>query len=347
MDRLGLFLFYDSEGIVDDYVTYMLEDMMKNLSHLCILVNGDLTSEGRKAFEKFTDHILVRSNRGFDVGAWKDAMIDEFGFEKLEEFDEVILFNDSFFGPVYPFKEMFDEMDERDLDFWAMTVHGAAPDPRDLFPYPHRPRYLQLFFLVMRKRFVKSDDFKEYWQNMPYYEDFNDVGYKHQAVFTKHFEDLGYKWAAYSDTSELEETVEKSLSFHTYDMYDMVKNRKLPVVKRKAFKLPRRSHLIFNSCMDIASTMDYVKNNSDYDMSLIYKYYLRTVSPYEFSTILNAKDIIPKENFDKDYESDRNIVLLLQMNYPEMSEYICGYLQNVPDYVDIIVHIFLPEAHDF
>ena len=110
MDRLGLFLFYDSEGIVDDYVTYMLEDMMKNLSHLCILVNGDLTSEGRKAFEKFTDHILVRSNRGFDVGAWKDAMIDEFGFEKLEEFDEVILFNDSFFGPVYPFKEMFDEI---------------------------------------------------------------------------------------------------------------------------------------------------------------------------------------------------------------------------------------------
>lgn len=337
MDRLGLFLFYDSEGIVDDYVTYMLEDMMKNLSHLCILVNGELTSQGRKAFEKFTDHILVRSNRGFDVGAWKDAMIDEFGFEKLEEYDEVILFNDSFFGPIYPFKEMFDEMDERDLDFWAMTVHGAAPDPRDLCPYPHRPRYLQLFFLVMRKGFVKSNDFKDYWQNMPYYEDFNDVGYKHQAVFTKHFEDLGYKWAAFSDTTELEETVEKSLSFHTYDMYDMIKNRKLPVVKRKAFKLPRRSHLIFNSSMDIASTMDYVKSNTDYDMSLIYKYFLRTVSPYEFSTILNAKEIIPKVNFNNDYETDKNIVLLLQMNYIEMSEYICGYLKNVPDYVDIIV----------
>jgi len=336
MNRLGLFLFYDTEGIVDDYVKYLLEDMNKNLSHLCILVNGELTSEGRKTLEKFTDHILLRSNHGFDVGAWKDAMVDEFGFDKLEEYDEVILFNDSYFGPVYPFSEMFDEMDKKDLDFWGITVHGDAPDPRNLCPYPYRPRYLQLYFLVFRKNFIKSKEFKDYWQELPYFENFNDVGYKHQAVFTKYFTDLGFKWAAYVDTGDLEESVDKSISFHTYNMYEMVSNRKLPVIKRKSFKLDLKFHLIYNLGMDLASTMQYIKDNTDYDASLIYNYFLRTMGPCELATMLNLKQIIPKNNIDKDYKSNKKIAAILQINNVDLAQF-GSYPKNIPENIDIIV----------
>ena len=336
MNRLGLFLFYDSDGIVDDYVKYLLDDMNQHLSDLCIIVNGELTSEGMKTFEKYSDKIIIRSNKGFDVGAWKDAMIDEYGFEKLEEYDEVILFNDSFFGPVYPFSEMFGEMNKKDLDFWAITVHGDAPDPRNLCPYPFRPRYLQLFFLVFRKEFVKSNEFKKYWQDLPYFENFNDVGYKHQAVFTKHFSDLGFKWAAYVDTGDLEESIEKSTSFHTYNMYDMVKNRRLPVIKRKAFKLPRKFHLIFNNSMDIASTMQFLDKDTDYDVSLIYKYFLRTIGPYELATITNAKEFISKNNLNSDYRSVKKIVVIAQITrFPSLIN-ILNYLKNIPNYIDIL-----------
>lgn len=333
MNRLGLFLFFDSEGIVDDYVRYLLDDMNENLSHLCIIVNGELSSQGRRILESYTDDILIRSNKGFDVGAWKDAMIEEFGFDKLEEYDEVILFNDSYFGPIYPFREMFDEMGKKDIDFWAITVHGDAPDPRNLCPYPFRPRYLQLFFLVFRKEFIKSKEFQDYWQNMPYYENFNDVGYKHQAVFTKHFSDLGFKWAAYVDTGDLEESVEKSISFHTYNMYDVVKNRRLPIIKRKAFKLQRKFHLIYNSGLDLSSTMNYLKENTDYDVSLIYKYYLRTMGPCELATALNLKEIIPKNNLNKDYKSTKKTAAILQINNQKSVDYV----NNIPDYIDVII----------
>ena len=337
MNRLGLFLFFDSEGIVDDYVKYLLDDMNKNLSHLCIIVNGELLPESRKIFENYTDDILIRSNQGFDVGAWKDAMIQNFGFNKLEEYDEVILFNDSFFGPIYPFKEMFNDMDKKDLDFWGITVHGDAPDPKNLCPYPYRPRYLQLFFLVFRRNFVKSKEFQDYWQNLPYYENFNDVAYKHQAVFTKYFSDLGFKWAAYVDTGDLEESVEKSISFHTYNMYDMVSDRKLPVIKRKAFKLPLKFHLIFNSGMDIAKTMDYLKENTDYDVSLIYKYFLRTMGPCELATILNLKQIIPKTNINTSYKSNKKIAVILQINHINSVQYTFNYIKNIPEYIDIVI----------
>ena len=64
-------------------------------------------------------------------------------------------------------------------------------------------------------------------------------------------------------------------------MYDLVVNRRLPVIKRKAFKLPRKLHLRYNVGKDISKTMDYVKEKTNYDVSLIYKYLLRIMDPNE------------------------------------------------------------------
>ena len=40
--RLGLFIFYDRDGIVDDYVEYLLHDICPNFDHLTILSNSFL-----------------------------------------------------------------------------------------------------------------------------------------------------------------------------------------------------------------------------------------------------------------------------------------------------------------
>ena len=42
--RLGIFFFFDAQGIVDSYVETLLADMVKNLSELVIVVNGELTA---------------------------------------------------------------------------------------------------------------------------------------------------------------------------------------------------------------------------------------------------------------------------------------------------------------
>lgn len=73
MRRAALFFFYDGQGIVDDYVTYMLRDLRPNLDKLYIVVNGLLTPEGREKFAPLADDIYVRENKGLDVWAYKDA----------------------------------------------------------------------------------------------------------------------------------------------------------------------------------------------------------------------------------------------------------------------------------
>ena len=108
MKRLGIFYCFDVNGIIDDYIYYMLEDICENLDELFIVTNGPLTQESIYKLSRYSDNeIYFRDDLGFDAGAWREVMSD-IGFRNLSEFDEVILFNDAFFGPIYPFKEIFD-----------------------------------------------------------------------------------------------------------------------------------------------------------------------------------------------------------------------------------------------
>ena len=129
INRLGIFFFYDSDGIVDDYIPALLNGFKPHFSEMTIVCNGKLSDEGRAILSRYTDNLIVRPNKGFDVWAYKTAL-DSYGWEKLERFDEVVLFNATIMGPVYPFREMFEAMDQRDLDFWGITkFHKVPQDP--------------------------------------------------------------------------------------------------------------------------------------------------------------------------------------------------------------------------
>ena len=67
--RLGIFLFYDAAGVVDDYVTFLLADLRRVLTELIVIANGVVQDEGRKRLSRFADAFVVRENRGFDAGA--------------------------------------------------------------------------------------------------------------------------------------------------------------------------------------------------------------------------------------------------------------------------------------
>ena len=45
--RLLIYFFYDKNGVVDDYIPYVLTDMQKNVSDIFVVCNGLLTDEGK------------------------------------------------------------------------------------------------------------------------------------------------------------------------------------------------------------------------------------------------------------------------------------------------------------
>lgn len=207
MKRLGIFFFYEKNGVVDEFILYYLADLVKNLSELVVVCNGKLSEQGDAAFRQFTDHIIVRENKGLDVWAYKTAL-DDYGWERLSEFDEVVMTNSTLMGPVRPLREMFDAMaEQQDLDFWGLSIHhGAKTNPfKGKHLYRYLPVHIQSHFIVYRKRFIQSPELQAYWNKMPMIESYTDSVQRYEAVFTKQFEDRGFKWDVYVKTDDLKE----------------------------------------------------------------------------------------------------------------------------------------------
>ena len=176
MRRLVLFFFFDESGIADPYIEYMLQDLKKNVKRILFVVNGKITDESKSRIAPYIDDILVRDNFGYDVWAYK-AGIEFLGYDCLEKYDEFVMMNYTNFGPIYPFKEMFDHMSTKiNIDFWGLSLSWGNGS--------NIPVHIQSHFITVRSSILRTKWFREYWSKIPDINSFEDALYKHEFVFT-------------------------------------------------------------------------------------------------------------------------------------------------------------------
>jgi rhamnosyltransferase len=190
MRRVAIFSLYNERGIADDYVIFLLEKLREFVERIFVVSNGELSKESEIAINSKCDRLIIRKNEGFDVWGYKTG-IEAIGFDGLSEYDELILLNDTCYGPLFPFSEMFSEMESRDCDFWGSAAHQEMT-PNPFTGTGHLPRHLTANFIAIRKDMLKSQAFKRYWKDLPEIKTYIDAILLHESRFTKHFTDLGY-----------------------------------------------------------------------------------------------------------------------------------------------------------
>lgn len=337
VNRLVIYFFYDADGIVDRYVPYMLEDVKKNCSELFVVCNGKLTPEGRETFQQFTPNIMVRENVGFDVWAYKEAL-EHYGWDKLAEYDEVVLMNYTIMGPLYPFAEMFEKMNKRDLDFWGITKHHKVDfDCFETCKYKYIPEHIQSSFLVIRQSLLQSDKYQTMWQKMPMIHSYAEsVGF-YEAIFTKDFTDFGFKSDVYVDTTDLEGYTRYPLMMMADEL---IINRHCPVIKVKSFSQDYRDILgdtVGNCTVD---AFNYIKNNCDYDIDLIWEHIIRTANMADIKRLMHLNYILPDEYVQKKPQTPaKKIALIMHLFYPELINESFGYAATMPEGSDLIITV--------
>ena len=148
---------------MDSYVETLLTDMVKNLSELVIVVNGELTAKSYAKLTAFTDNIILRENKGLDAWAYKTAM-ESYGWDGSSSSTRSSCSTPPSWGPVYPFEEMF-HRDGRPRHR-LLGHHLVPPGPRRPFGMPWRgtcPVHLQSHFHAYRRSMVSSKAFQDYW----------------------------------------------------------------------------------------------------------------------------------------------------------------------------------------
>ncbi len=342
--RLVIFLFYDKDGIVDSYIPYMLSDIKKNVNEIFVVANGKVNDEGKEKLKGIADTVWCRKNEGFDVWGYKEA-IEEIGWDKLYEFDEVILMNYTIMGPVYPFKEMFDSMAKRDLDFWGITkFHQADFDPFGTIECGFIHEHLQSHFIAVRNKMLTSKEFKDYWEEMPMIYSYNEsVGF-HESKFTFTFEDYGYTWEPYVDTSDYEGKTYCPII--TYPK-EIIVEKRCPIFKRRSFMHDYADLLNFTCGEPGYELMKYLKEHTDYDTDMIWENLLRC---YDMNTIkdnLQLNYILPERSFTKkqpeELYKDIKIALIFHAYFEDLIDSTEKYINSMPPQADIYITTNTPE----
>lgn len=292
-NRCGIFLFYDRDGMVDDYIVYMLKDLRKHMAHLLVVCNSQPSQQGLTTLEEHADEVLVRANSGFDVGGYREGLF-YLGFRELAKYDEVIMLNYTFFGGIFPFGEMFEAMDEKDVDFWGITKHHMVDyDPYGgRNPYGYLPEHIQSHFIAVRREMLLSDDYKEFMISMENPKSYIDSICDYESVFTKHFEDLGYKWDVYVNTDRYEKYAYNPGMFY---IRDLLEKDRCPIMKRRSFFTNYRDFLINTTGEPSIEAYDYLREHTDYDVNMIWDNILRLENMTEVSKAMHLSYFLPEE----------------------------------------------------
>ena len=84
---------------MDAYILYFLKDLSEWTDRIIIVCNGSLNEEGHQKLEALGCEVVYRENAGFDAWGVKCG-IDHVGFEELKNYDELVVANNTLFGPV-------------------------------------------------------------------------------------------------------------------------------------------------------------------------------------------------------------------------------------------------------
>ena len=148
MNRACVFAHFDRDDLVDPYVLFYLEQLRPFCDHIVFVSTSKLSHVDLDRVTKIVNTALCKDNTGYDFMSWKVGL-DSFDHS---QFDEILLCNDSCYGPFESLCSIFDRMGQSEADFWGLTKsYQLAP-------------HIQSYFFVFRASVVRSEVFKQFWQ---------------------------------------------------------------------------------------------------------------------------------------------------------------------------------------
>lgn len=321
MKRAGIFLFYDPEGKVDDYILGCLGSLQQHMDYLLVVSNSPLDETNRKRLESVSSEVMERKNVGYDVGAYRDGL-RHLGWDHMGDYDELVLFNYTFFAPIHPWAGLFERTDKWDTDFWGITEHDEVR-PHPFLPKLVMPRHIQSHWIAVRASLSTTKDWRSYWEDMPPIESYNDSIQWHESRFTGYFNALGYR-------HEVAYNVDDYPSANpVFDNASLLLQDGCPILKRRnLFHNP----LHLDRFAIIGADMLEQARLAGYDTDLILSNLARTSKPRDLVTNAGLTWVVPQSASEETYAAaaKQKVLAVAHIFYADMAEEILQRLSVLP-----------------
>lgn len=174
-DNLCIYVMHSPNKKFCEYRKTVIHDLAKYYK-VVVIANGELNDTCDEV-----EQIIVRPNTGYDFGAWKEYLLNNYDYVK--QFDNVLLANDSFFR-VLPLDRVVEQ-----------GINGTT----DLFSLTKTPSYLQSYFINVKKRVTNSDAFFNFWRTMPEIKTHDDAVKKGEVAFTQNLIKVGFSIKSFTN----------------------------------------------------------------------------------------------------------------------------------------------------
>ncbi len=322
--RLIIYVAWDRRGSVDDYIPYALEGLRRDAAYIVVVANR-VSDEGRTKLESVADEILAREDRGHDIGAYRNAL-DHLG-ERIADFDELVLTNDAWFGPIRPYGPVLERMAARSVHFWGMTDH-AEEEPHPSAGKGVLSYHLQPSWIGVRREMFLSDVWKEYWRDAPAMHGDLDAAVDHQVVFTEHFESYGFTHDVAFPSARYPTARPALLNA------ELLLADGCPLLAKRVFA---DSPLLLDRHAVIGREIAALVESYGYPMPLLWQSLARNVEPRVLNTNAGMLEVLP--DVDISYEADEplRIVAILHVFYTDMTDEMLDRVDALPGRYDLVI----------
>ena len=256
-----VYVIFESEVRLQEYKLRFLQALAPLVDDVIVVVNGQLHNDDINRLEMY-GRVLARDNEGYDTAAFREGIF-AFGKDKLKDYDQLLLVNDTNIGPMRDLSQVFQEMADKQLDFWGISFGEEQEDVTRENPYGYIPKHLQSYFLVIEKLMLNDDAFYEYWTHLTDTDSRDKAIGRHETRFTKHFADLGYRFDAV-----VQEYEDSAMYIHPLKMLKAGS----PLVKYTALKNYDEDQFLWQGLdrnSEVPDLLDFVAEKTDYPVAIL------------------------------------------------------------------------------
>ncbi|MCJ1996253.1 lipopolysaccharide biosynthesis protein [Lactococcus piscium] len=236
MTNILFYVHYNKFDKLADHVIHQLEAMRPIYQEIYLISNSKLSQADLEKLSNkgLYNHFLQRDNIGYDFSAWSDG-IAAYGYDRLNEINNLTLMNDTCFGPFWDFKPTFDKFsNNKTVDFWGITnnrAHTVRPEnSHSVLLADH----IQSYFITFKHQVIVDKSFQEFFGNIEQLDDVVQVIIRYETAMTTHFEAAGFKSDVLFDTRKVPWDNMLTHDFSVFNLPTLIQ-KKIPFLKVKAF----------------------------------------------------------------------------------------------------------------
>lgn len=138
--RVAVVASYFGDGRISDALIYLLKGIGKVVDNIVYVADCKVFPDEIKKLRSLVTIAKFERHGQYDFGSYRRGVeiCRAEGLLNADDVDELVIINDSNYGPIFPFEESFASMASRDCDFWGYTGYNA-------FGNKHISSYFYLF----------------------------------------------------------------------------------------------------------------------------------------------------------------------------------------------------------